>query len=74
MGPGSQGGADRALTAVGLTCLEHAYFAGADRMNRVLGRVLPARQSSNMIIGRRATAGSAAATGHPTSLRLIPHR
>lgn len=38
------------LTASGLTYLEHAYFGRADRLNRVLGRFLPPRLSSNMII------------------------
>lgn len=39
-----------ALTASGLTYLEHAYFGRADRLNRLLGHFLPARLSSNMMI------------------------
>jgi SAM-dependent methyltransferase len=39
-----------ALSASGLTYLEHAYFARADRLNRFLGHFLPPRFSSNMII------------------------
>ncbi len=39
-----------ALRSAGLDYVEHAYFARADRINRALGRALPARFSSNMII------------------------
>jgi SAM-dependent methyltransferase len=39
-----------ALSASGLTYLEHAYFARADWFNRLLGLFLPPRLSSNMII------------------------
>lgn len=38
------------LKSVGLTYVEHSYFARADRANRVLGSFLPPRLSSNMII------------------------
>lgn len=40
----------RDLEASGLVYLEHAYFAGADRFNRVLARFLPPQFTSNMII------------------------
>ena len=30
--------------------LDHAYFARADRVNRLLARVLPVHRASNMII------------------------
>jgi SAM-dependent methyltransferase len=48
-----------ALSAAGLTYLEHAYFARADRFNRFLGLFLPPRLSSNMIIvaARRESQG-----------------
>lgn len=36
--------------AAGLTYLEHAYFGGADRLNRLLGRCVSPRFASNMII------------------------
>jgi SAM-dependent methyltransferase len=39
-----------ALSAAGLTYLEHAYFGRADWLNRFLGHFLPPRLSSNMII------------------------
>jgi 2-polyprenyl-3-methyl-5-hydroxy-6-metoxy-1,4-benzoquinol methylase len=38
------------LRSAGLTYLEHAYFARADRINRLLGSFLPQRLASNMII------------------------
>ena len=38
------------LEAAGLRYIEHVFFARADRINRMLGRVLPARASSNMIL------------------------
>lgn len=38
------------LPGAGFEYLEHAYFGGADRLNRALATVLPARTSSNMII------------------------
>ena len=38
------------LEAADLTYLEHSFFANADRINQLLGRVLPPRMSSNMII------------------------
>jgi 2-polyprenyl-3-methyl-5-hydroxy-6-metoxy-1,4-benzoquinol methylase len=38
------------LRAAGFTCLEHAYFGKADRINKLLALFLPARFSSNMII------------------------
>jgi SAM-dependent methyltransferase len=41
---------EAALSVSGLTYLEHAYFARADRFNRFLGLLLPPRLSSNMII------------------------
>ena len=39
-----------ALRSAQLEYVEHAYFARADRTNRLLGLCLPARFSSNMII------------------------
>ena len=39
-----------AVAAAGLVHLEHAYFGGADRLNRLLGRCLPPRFATNMII------------------------
>jgi 2-polyprenyl-3-methyl-5-hydroxy-6-metoxy-1,4-benzoquinol methylase len=39
-----------ALAETGFEYLEHAYFGGADRLNRVLNRFLPVRRTSNMII------------------------
>lgn len=39
-----------ALQEAGLEFLESAYFGKADRVNRLLGQVLPERFSSNMII------------------------
>ena len=44
------------LRRAGFAVLDHAYFARADRINRALGRVLPARLASNMVIiaARRA--------------------
>jgi 2-polyprenyl-3-methyl-5-hydroxy-6-metoxy-1,4-benzoquinol methylase len=39
-----------ALASAGLTYVEHAYFAGADRLNRLLRLCLPERFSNNMII------------------------
>lgn len=38
------------LDAVGMTYLDHSYFEGGDRFNRLLSVVLPLRMSSNMII------------------------
>jgi SAM-dependent methyltransferase len=38
------------LDGAGFTYLEHAHFAKADRVNRVLSLVLPERHASNMII------------------------
>ena len=45
-----------ALRSAELEYVEHAYFARADRINRILGLCLPARFCSNMIIvvARRA--------------------
>jgi hypothetical protein len=40
----------RDLTGAGLEYLEHAYFGGADRVNRLLSSFLPPRLTSNMII------------------------
>jgi predicted TPR repeat methyltransferase len=37
-------------TRAGFTVLEHAYFGAADALNRLLGRILPARRASNMLI------------------------
>jgi SAM-dependent methyltransferase len=50
-----------AAAAAGLVCLEHAYFGGADRLNRLLGWYLPARLANNMIImaARKAAIGGA---------------
>jgi 2-polyprenyl-3-methyl-5-hydroxy-6-metoxy-1,4-benzoquinol methylase len=47
-----------ALETAGLTYLEHAYFGGADRLNRLLGLLLPPRFANNMIIvaARKGTA------------------
>lgn len=39
-----------ATEAAGLIYLEHAYFGGADPLNRFLGTLLPARFANNMII------------------------
>ena len=38
------------LHAAGFTYLDHAHFAGADRINRLLARVAPVHRCSNMII------------------------
>ena len=38
------------LRATGYTYLAHSYFAKSDRLNRILGTVLPERLASNMII------------------------
>ena len=38
------------LDATGFSYLDHAHFARADRINRLLGRLLPERRASNMII------------------------
>jgi hypothetical protein len=38
------------LRSVGLEYVEHLHFGGADKINTVLGAVLPARFSSNMIV------------------------
>jgi predicted TPR repeat methyltransferase len=38
------------LANAGLHYLEHAYFGGADRLNRLLGWFLPPRAANNMII------------------------
>jgi hypothetical protein len=38
------------LRAVGLEYVEHRYFGSADRINSVLGAVLPKRFASNMIV------------------------
>ncbi len=40
----------RDLADAGLRYLEHAYFGGADRLNRLLRGFLPPRAASNMII------------------------
>jgi ubiquinone/menaquinone biosynthesis C-methylase UbiE len=40
----------RDLAGAGLEYLEHAYFGGADRVNRLLSSFLPPRLTSNMII------------------------
>jgi hypothetical protein len=40
----------RDLASAGLEYLEHAYFGGADRVNRLLSSFLPPRLTSNMII------------------------
>ena len=40
----------RDLRQAGFTVLDHAHFARADRINRLLGRFLPARLASNMVI------------------------
>jgi len=39
-----------AVSAAGLTYLEHTYFGGADRLNRWLGRALAPKYSNNMIL------------------------
>ncbi len=38
------------LMAAGFTPLDHAHFARADRVNRLLSRVMPVHRASNMII------------------------
>ena len=38
------------LALAGFTPLDHAYFARADRVNRLLSRVVPLPRASNMII------------------------
>ncbi len=38
------------LESAGFTPLDHAHFARADRVNRLLARVLPVHRASNMII------------------------
>jgi ubiquinone/menaquinone biosynthesis C-methylase UbiE len=40
----------RDLAGAGFDYLEHAYFGGADRLNRLLSHFLPPRATSNMII------------------------
>ncbi len=40
----------RELQQAGFEYLDHSYFAKADRINRLLGRVLPDRYASNMVI------------------------
>jgi SAM-dependent methyltransferase len=40
----------RDLAGAGLEYLEHAYFGGADRLNRLLSHFVPPRVASNMII------------------------
>ncbi len=39
-----------ATRAAGLKYLEHAYFGGADRLNRALGRLVTPSLANNMII------------------------
>jgi predicted TPR repeat methyltransferase len=39
-----------AVSAAGLTYLEHSYFGAADRLNRLLGQIVEPRLASNMII------------------------
>lgn len=56
-----------AIAAAGLVYLEHAYFGGADRLNRLLGRCLPPRFASNMII---VAASKPAATGRDDHARF----
>jgi hypothetical protein len=65
-----------ALTAADLTYLEHAYFGGADRINRLLRICLPQRFATNMIIvvARKTSpecngGGTQLAQHHPTSTR-----
>lgn len=52
-----------AVDAAGLVCLEHAYFGGADRLNRLLRWCLPQRFANNMIIvvARKSSAASGGA-------------
>ena len=38
------------LETAGFEPLEHAHFAGADRVNRLLARVAPVHRASNMVI------------------------
>lgn len=40
----------RLLAGAGLDYVDHAYFGGQDRLNRVIGSVLPAKFSTNMIL------------------------
>jgi 2-polyprenyl-3-methyl-5-hydroxy-6-metoxy-1,4-benzoquinol methylase len=40
----------RLANEVGLEVVEQVYFAGQDRLNRLLATVLPARLSSNMVL------------------------
>jgi SAM-dependent methyltransferase len=49
-----------ALAAADLSYLEHAYFGGADRLNRLLRRCLSQRFANNMIIvvARKTSIGS----------------
>ena len=49
------------LKTAGLTYVEHAYFGGADRLNRLFGLFLPQPRCSNMIIvvARKETPKSA---------------
>ncbi len=51
-----------ALATADLAYLEHAYFGGADRLNRLLGRCLSQRFANNMIIvvARKTSIGTAA--------------
>ena len=50
------------LADTGFEYIEHAYFGGADRLNRMLAQVLPARATSNMIIVAARPAAAALTT------------
>jgi len=61
-----------AVATAGLVYLEHAYFGGADRLNRLLGRCLPPRFASNMIIMAASRPAAAGGAGNPQSERRLP--
>jgi SAM-dependent methyltransferase len=60
----------RALAAADLTYLEHAYFGGADRLNRLLRVCLPQRFANNMII---VVARKASVVGDGAGAQLAQH-
>jgi 2-polyprenyl-3-methyl-5-hydroxy-6-metoxy-1,4-benzoquinol methylase len=61
-----------AVATAGLVYLEHAYFGGADRLNRLLGRCLPPRFATNMIIMAASKPAGAARGGNPQFERRPP--
>jgi SAM-dependent methyltransferase len=61
-----------AVATAGLDYVEHAYFGGADRLNRLLGRCLPPRFASNMIIMAARKPAAAGRAGNPQLERRPP--